>query len=134
MIWQLALRNLGFRKLRTLFLLAGYGLGVAVMIVLLSVGDAMIAQASDEKLVGGGDVTVLPEGLDVEVMKTGGVGGMFFSIANARFLHQQLLAAPRNAALVRAVAPQIESKLLYVTLANARELPVRASGEIRCHA
>ncbi len=130
MIWKLALRNLGFRKLRTLFLLAGYGLGVAVMIVLLSVGDAMIAQASDEKLVGGGDVTVLPEGLDVEVMKTGGVGGMFFSIANARFLYQQLLTAPRQAKSVRAVAPQIESKLLYVTLANGREIPVRASGEI----
>ena len=130
MIWQLALRNLGFRKMRTLFLLAGYGLGVAVMIVLLSVGDAMIAQASDEKLVGGGDVTVLPEGLDVEVMKTGGVGGMFFSIANARFLYQQLLASPRQAREVRAVAPQIESKLLYVTLADGREVAVRASGEI----
>lgn len=130
MIWQLALRNLGFRKLRTLFLLAGYGLGVAVMIVLLSVGDAMIAQASDEKLVGGGDVTVLPEGMDVEVMKTGGVGGMFFSIANARFLYQQLLAAPRRAGEVKAVAPQIESKLLYVTLRDGAEVPVRASGEI----
>ena len=130
MIWQLALRNLGFRKLRTLFLLAGYGLGVAVMIVLLSVGDAMIAQASDEKLVGGGDVTVLPEGLDVEVMKTGGVGGMFFSITNARFLYQQLLASPRQATDVRAVAPQIESKLLYVTGRDGREMPVRASGEI----
>lgn len=130
MIWQLALRNLGFRKLRTLFLLAGYGLGVAVMVVLLSVGDAMIAQASDEKLVGGGDVTVLPEGLDVEVMKTGGVGGMFFSIANARFLYQQLLASPRNVSLVRAVAPQIESKLVYVTLPDDREVSVRASGEI----
>ena len=130
MIWQLALRNLGFRKLRTLFLLAGYGLGVAVMIVLLSVGDAMIAQASDEKLVGGGDVTVLPEGLDVEVMKTGGVGGMFFSIANARFLYQQLLVSPRHADKVRAVAPQVESKLLYVTLKNGREVTVRASGEI----
>jgi len=129
-IWQLAWRNLGFRKMRTLFLLAGYGLGVAVMVVLLSVGDAMIAQASDEKLVGGGDVTVLPEGLDVEVMKTGGVGGMFFSIANARFLYQQLLTAPRQSAAVRAVAPQIESKLLYVTLADGRELPVRAAGEI----
>jgi hypothetical protein len=129
-IWQLALRNLGFRKLRTLFLLAGYGLGVAVMIVLLSVGDAMIAQASDEKLVGGGDVTVLPEGMDVEVMKTGGVGGMFFSIANARFLYQQLLAAPRRAEDVQAVAPQIESKLLYVTLKNGQEVTVRASGEI----
>ncbi len=130
MIWRLALRNLGFRKLRTLFLLAGYGLGVAVMVVLLSVGDAMIAQASDEKLVGGGDVTVLPEGLDVEVMKTGGVGGMFFSIANARFLYQQLLASPRQAGVVSAVAPQIESKLLYVTLGDGREVPVRASGEI----
>ena len=130
MIWQLAWRNLGFRKLRTLFLLAGYGLGVAVMIVLLSVGDAMIAQASDEKLVGGGDVTVLPEGLDVEVMKTGGVGGMFFSIANARFIHQQLLASPRHAAEVRAIAPQVESKLVYVTLRGGREVPVRASGEI----
>jgi hypothetical protein len=129
-IWRLALRNLGFRKLRTLFLLAGYGLGVAVMVVLLSVGDAMIAQASDEKLVGGGDVTVLPEGLDVEVMKTGGVGGLFFSIANARFLYQQLLASPRHASEVRAVAPQIESKLLYVTLGDGRETTVRASGEI----
>ena len=130
MIWQLALRNLGFRKLRTLFLLAGYGLGVAVMIVLLSVGDAMIAQASDEKLVGGGDVTVLPDGLDVEVMKTGGVGGMFFSITNARFLYQQLLASPRQTAYVRAVAPQIESKLLYVTLRDGREVPVRAAGDL----
>jgi hypothetical protein len=129
-IWQLAFRNLGFRKLRTLFLLAGYGLGVAVMIVLLSVGDAMIAQASDEKLVGGGDVTVLPEGLDVEVMKTGGVGGLFFSIANARFVYQQLLRSPRLADQVRAVAPQIESKLVYVTLPDGRELPVRAAGEI----
>ncbi len=130
MIWRLALRNLGFRKLRTLFLLAGYGLGVAVMVVLLSVGDAMIAQASDEKLIGGGDVTVLPEGVDVEVMKTGGVGGLFFSIANARFLFQQLLASPRHAPEVHAVAPQIESKLLYVTLPDGREIPVRASGEI----
>ena len=115
MIWRLALRNLGFRKMRTLFLLAGYGLGVAVMIVLLSVGDAMIAQASDEKLVGGGDVTVLPEGLDVEVMKTGGVGGMFFSIANARFLYQQLLASPRHAAEVtrRRAADRVQAALRH---------------------
>ena len=30
-------------------------------------------------------VTVLPEGIDVEVMKTGGLGGLFFSIDHARF-------------------------------------------------
>ncbi len=130
MTWRLALRNLLFRPWRSVLLLAGYGLGVAVMVVLLAVGDAMIAQASDEKLVGGGTITVLPEGLDVEVMKTGGVGGMFFSIGNAYFVHHQLLASPRLAADVRAVAPQVEGKLLYVTLADGREVPVRAGGEL----
>jgi hypothetical protein len=130
MIWQLALRNLGFRRWRTVLLLLGYGLGVAVMVVLLSVGDAMIAQASDEKLVGGGDVTVLPEGLDVEVMKTGGVGGLFFSIANARFLHQQVLASPRRTDDVVAVSPQIENKLLYLRTAAGIEIPVRAGADL----
>lgn len=130
MTWRLALRNLLFRPWRTVLLLAGYGLGVAVMVVLLAVGDAMIAQASDEKLVGGGTVTVLPEGLDVEVMKTGGIGGMFFSIANARFVFHQLLASPRLARDVRAVAPQVEGKLAYVTLADGREVAVRATGEL----
>src|SRR6185437_9929852 len=47
-------------------LLLGYSLGVAVMIVLLSIGEALLAQARDEKLVGGGSITVLPEGIDVE--------------------------------------------------------------------
>ena len=130
MLLLLALRNLVHRPWRTALLFLGYGLGVGVMIVLLSIGEAMLAQASDEKLVGGGEVTVLPEGLDVEVMKTGGLGGLFFSIANARFVQQQLLAAPRLASSVRAVAPQIEGKLLYLRTADGRELPVRASGEV----
>jgi hypothetical protein len=64
-------------------LLGGFGLGVGVMIVLLAIGEAMLTQAR-RTTVGGGDVTVLPEGIDVEVMKTGGVGGMS-SITNARF-------------------------------------------------
>ncbi|HJR49539.1 MAG TPA: hypothetical protein VJ794_00450, partial [Gemmatimonadales bacterium] len=69
MIGTLAFRHLLVRKARSLFLLLGFALGVGVMIVLLSVGEAMLTQARDEKLVGGGEVTVLPEGLDVEVMK-----------------------------------------------------------------
>src|SRR6478672_9452240 len=113
--FSLALRNLTLRKWRTAMLLAGYGLGVATMIVLLSIGEALVLQASDEKLIGGGDVTVLPEGIDVEVMKTGGLGGMFFSIDHARFIHRQLLGAPRLRASVTSVAPQIAGKLLYVT-------------------
>jgi hypothetical protein len=119
----LALRNLLHRPWRTALLFLGYGLGVGVMIVLLSIGEAMIAQASDEKLVGGGEITVLPEGLDVEVMKTGGLGGLYFSIANARFVQLQLLAAPAPRGDVRAVAPQIEGKLLYLRTADGRELP-----------
>ena len=129
-MWLLALRNFLLKPWRSLFLLLGYSLGVAVMIVLLSIGEALLAQARDERLVGGGEITVLPEGIDVEVMKTGGLGGMFFSIDHARFIYRQLLAAPRLAPWVRAAAPQIEGKLLYLRTGNAREIPVRASGDL----
>jgi hypothetical protein len=129
MIARLAFRNLRFRPWRSALLLAGYGLGVGVMIVLLAIGEALLIQARDEKLVGGGTITVLPEGLDVEVMKTGGVGGMFFSIDRATFVYRQLLAAPRQAELIRAAAPQIEGKLLYLRV-NDAEYAVRATGEI----
>jgi hypothetical protein len=129
MIWLLARRNIVDRPWRSALLLFGYALGVAVMIVLLSVGEALLVQARDEKLVGGGQITVLPEGIDVEVMKTGGLGGMFFSIDHARFIHLQLLASPRLAPSVLAVAPQIDGKLLYLT-AHGIQRPIRASGEI----
>ena len=113
-------------------LFGGFGLGVGVMIVLLSIGEAMLTQAKEEKLVGGGTITVLPEGIDVEVMKTGGVGGLFLSIPNARFIARQLLASPRLAGDVTASAPQIDGKVLYVkTLApNTEWIAVRASGEV----
>jgi len=127
---MLFLRSLLDRPWRSLLLLTGFGIGVGVMIVLLSVGEAMLTQARDERLVGGGEVTVLPEGLDVEVMKTGGLGGLYFSIANARFVNLQLLSAPRLGGLVRGVAPQIDGKLLYLRGRDGREWPVRAAGEI----
>ena len=130
MIGLLAARNLTINPWRTLFLLFGFSMGVATMIVLLSVGEALLDQAKDEKLVGGGSLTILPEGVDVEVMKTGGLGGMFFSIDHAKFIQRQLLAAPRLHDVVSAVAPQIEGKLLYLRTAGGRELAVRASGDI----
>lgn len=129
MISLLAFRNVAHRPWRSAFLVAGFGIGVGVMIVLLSVGEAMLVQARDEKLVGGGQVTVLPEGIDLEVMKTGGVGGLYFSIANARFVAQQLLASPRLGGDVTAVAPQVEGKTVWLR-ANGRELSVRATGEV----
>ena len=130
MIRLLATRNLTLNPWRTLFLLFGFSMGVATMIVLLSVGEALLDQAKDEKLVGGGSLTVLPEGVDVEVMKTGGLGGMFFSIDHARFIQRQLLASPRLKDVVSAVAPQIEGKLLYLRAANGIEYAVRAGGDV----
>ena len=130
MIWLLARRNLSIAPWRTLFLLGGFSMGVAVMIVLLSIGEALLDQAKDERLVGGGEITVLPEGVDVEVLKTGGLGGLFFSIDHARFIQRQLLAAPRLSDVVSAVSPQIEGKLVYMRTADGRERPVRASADI----
>jgi hypothetical protein len=130
MIGQLALRNLTYRPWRSVLLFFGFGIGVAVMIVLLSIGEAMLSQARNEKLVGGGTITVLPEGLDVEVMKTGGIGGLFFSIDHASFLYRQVLASPRYDREIETVAPQIEGRLLYLRAANGEEYPVYASGEI----
>ncbi|HEY5940945.1 MAG TPA: hypothetical protein VIT87_08995, partial [Gemmatimonadales bacterium] len=62
MITTLAFRHLLVRKLRAVFLLLGFALGVGVMIVLLSVGEAMLDQSRDVSLIGGGEVTVLPQG------------------------------------------------------------------------
>lgn len=129
MIGRLATRYLTHRPLRSALLLLGYGLGVGVMIVLLAIGEALLVQARDEKLVGGGEITLLPEGIDLEVLKTGGVGGLFFSIDRSRFIYRQLLDGPRLAPLIDASAPQIEGKLLYLR-ANGTEYAVRAAGEI----
>ena len=130
MIRLLALRHLTLKPWRSVFLLLGFSMGVAVMIVLLSIGEALLDQSRDERLVGGGTITVLPEGVDVEVLKTGGLGGMFFSIDHARFIYRQLLAAPRLRDAVSAVAPQIEGKLLYLRTADGVERTVRASADV----
>jgi hypothetical protein len=132
MLLTLAFRHLWVRPLRSLFLLLGFSIGVGVMVVLLSVGEAMLDQSRDVSLVGGGEVTVLPQGIDVEAMRTGGLGGMFFAIDRARFLTRLVLGGPRQAELVRAVAPAIEGKLLYLCKASApcRPAAVRAGGDI----
>ncbi|HEX2217816.1 MAG TPA: hypothetical protein VHG35_03380 [Gemmatimonadales bacterium] len=132
MITTLAFRHLLVRKVRSLFLLLGFSIGVGVMIVLLSVGEAMLNQSRDVSLVGGGELTVLPQGIDIEAMRTGGLGGMFFTIERARFLTRQALGGERHDDLVRTVAPAIEGKLLYLCPAASRCVPtaVRAGGEI----
>jgi hypothetical protein len=127
MMRLLAIRNFLYKPWRSLLLFVGFGLGVSVMIILLSIGEAMVDQAQDERLVGGGNVTVLPEGMDIEVMKTGGLGSLFLSINNARFVDLQLL---KHMSSVRAAAPQDDDELLYLTTPDGVERPVEAAGDI----
>ncbi len=129
MRWTLALRHLLVRPGRAAVLLGGYAIGVAVMLVLLSVGDAMLIQSRDPALVGGGEVIAVPEGLDLEAIRTGGLGGMFLGIDRARFVSRQLVGGPRLDGVVTAVSPVLEEKLLTVSTAR-RSWPVRAGGEI----
>lgn len=125
----LAFRHLLVRPGRSLVLLAGYAIGVAVMIVLLSVGDAMLTQSRDVSLVGGGDLTVLPEGVDVEALRTGGMTGMFFGIDRARFVTRQLLGGARHATVVRAVSPILEGKRIALTVRDTT-WTVRAGADL----
>jgi hypothetical protein len=132
MLFILAFRHLWVRKIRSLFLLFGFSLGVGVMVVLLSVGEAMLDQSRDVSLIGGGEVTILPQGIDIEAMRTGGAGGMFFTIDRARFLTRQVLGGRRRADLIRAVSPALEGKLIYLckTGPDCGPTAVRADGEI----
>jgi hypothetical protein len=129
MLFTLAFRQLMVKRGRGLVLLLGFALGVGVMLVLLSVGEAMLAQSRDTKLVGGGEVTVLPQGIDIEAMRTGGISGLFFGIDRARFVTRQFVGGPRTADLLRGAAPALEQKLLYLGV-DGTVRPVRVGGEL----
>ena len=129
LLLSLAFRHLLVRKGRALLLLFGYAIGAGVMLVLLSVGEAMLIQSRDVALVGGGEVTALPEGIDLEGLRTGSQSGLFFGIDRARFVTRQLLGGPRHRAVVAGVSPVIEQKLVYLTH-GGRTVNLRAGGEI----
>ena len=99
------------------------------MIVLLSVGDAMLVQSRDVSLAGGGELTALPEGIDVEALRTGGMTGMFFGVDRARFVTRQLVGGPRHADIVRGVLPIIDAKRVELLIGDSVWV-VRASGEL----
>jgi hypothetical protein len=58
MIGTLALRSLTAHPIRSAVLAAGFGVGVAVMAILLGVAEIVLTQARSPKLVGGGDVVI----------------------------------------------------------------------------
>jgi hypothetical protein len=109
---------------RSVFLLVGFALGGAVMVVLLSVGEAILEQARDKDLLGGGDVVLLPVGVDVEAMKIGGLSAMFFRIPNARYAVASLLEGQRYEGEIDAASPLLSNRLLYLGPGEGR--PPRA--------
>ncbi|MDR7481598.1 MAG: hypothetical protein QN183_00095 [Armatimonadota bacterium] len=123
-------RTLRYRPWRMAVLLGGFGLGVAVMVALLAVGDALLSQARDRDVVAGGDLVLLPAGLDPEVLKVGAVTGMYLAIPNARFLTRQVLLGPRYAAAIAGASPEIVDKLVYVRTDDGRVHTARASGVV----
>ena len=58
MIGRLALRSLTAHPIRSAVLAAGFGVGVAVMAILLGVAEVVLTQAQAPALVGGGDVVI----------------------------------------------------------------------------
>lgn len=58
MIGRLAVRSLTAHPIRSAVLAAGFGVGVAVMAILLGVAEIVLTQASSSDLVGGGDVVI----------------------------------------------------------------------------
>ncbi len=116
MITTLALRSLLAHPVRSAVLAAGFGLGVAVMAILLGVGQVVLEQARSPQLVGGGDILV-----------TGAAG----DVTAARALLAGALARPPLAEQVRVASPWSRSTL-YLMPEGARTtpLPVRARGGI----
>ena len=129
MILRLVLRSIGFAPGRSALVLGGYALGVGVMVALLSIGDAMVEQSRDRDLVGGGDLAVLPAGIDLETLRTGGVSSLYFRVDLARFYHRSVLTGPRLAGAVEAAAPWIDDELLYARIGDSVHA-VSAGGQI----
>lgn len=126
---RLVLASLRERPGRSALLLAGYALGVGVTLTLLSIGGALLEQSRDRELVGGGDLLVLPAGLDLETLKTGGASSLYFTLEQAPFLYRQVLEGPRFADRIEAAAPWIEDELLYLRH-EGRTVPISGSGHI----
>jgi hypothetical protein len=128
---RLVSAELRHRPGRIAFLLTGYAIGVAVMVVLLAVGEAMLEQSRDQALLGGGDLVVVPAGVSTEMLRTGGVGSLFLGVDQARFLQREVLEGPRGRDDygILAASPILDGKR-FELIAGERVVPVIATGEI----
>lgn len=129
--WLLLLRTFATRPKRTLLFLIGYALATGVMITLLAVGEAVLVQARDKNLVGGGDLVLVPLGIDIESLKVGGVSAMYYSIPEARFIVHQMLSSSRFQNEVEMISPYLYSEVLYARKSSSSQIEtVFAEGSI----
>ncbi|UCF18441.1 MAG: hypothetical protein JSU87_10875 [Gemmatimonadota bacterium] len=129
MIGRLVIRHLALHPIRSLVFVGGYAAGVAVMLALLSIGEVMVEQSRDEEWLGGGDITVVPAGVDLETLRTG--GAVFFGIEQARFIARSILGGPRLAEGVQAWAPWLDNRAVYLRRDSTQSpVAVRANGLI----
>jgi len=126
--WMLAWRSLADRPARAALLLVGYGMGVAVMIALLSVGEALLSEARDPNLAAGGDLVLLPEGVDPGVLAVNGVTGLYFTIPHAAFVVEDVLDGPRLGPVVAAAAPELRDRQIYVRTRGRTALAIASAG------
>jgi hypothetical protein len=111
MIGRLAIRSLTAHPLRSAVLAAGFGIGVAVMAILLGVAQIVLEQSRAPALVGGGDVLIrLSEQVPGRLVMTGAL--------------QSDALRPR----IKAAAPTHTSTLFL--LHNGRATRVQARGGI----
>jgi hypothetical protein len=111
MIGKLAFRSLAAHPARSAVLAAGFGIGVAVMAVLLGVAEIVLEQAQAPALVGGGDVLIR---LSPEVP--------------ARVLMSGTLQSDALRGRIRAANPSHTSPLFL--LHEGRSTPIAARGGI----
>jgi hypothetical protein len=111
MIGRLAVRSLTAHPIRSAVLAAGFGVGVAVMAILLGVAEVVLQQAQAPALVGGGDVLIR---MNPEVP--------------ARVLLTGTLQSDALRGRVRVAAPAHARQLYLVR--GGRTTPVAARGSI----
>jgi hypothetical protein len=112
-IVKMALRLLFAHPVRSAVLAAGFGTGVAVMAILLGVGQVVLQQARSPALVGGGEVVI---------------GGTGTGVAAARVILSGPLRTPPLGARVRTASPSSRATL-YVVGPDGTS-PVRARAGI----
>jgi hypothetical protein len=110
-IVKLAIRSLFAHPVRSAVLAAGFGAGVAVMAILLGVGQVVLEQARSPVLVGGGDVMI-----------TGAAAG----VTAAGVLLSSTLRRPPLAGRARAASPSSRTTLYLVQDGSATSVRARA--------